>query len=143
VAIQEAASKADPTNTDVRGDLSEDYLNLSNVYLKLGDREAALKGYQKALAINEELNADDRENNENKVSLAANYEVLGAYYAIEAKAGKRIESWQQAQKFYRQSLEILENLKQSEKLPAELTGKPDEIKQNLEKCDKALSTTQK
>ena len=66
------------------------------------------------------------------------YESLGSYYSKRAATGKRIEDWQEAKKRYSQSYEILNSLRQQDKLPNEYANKPDEVKQKLERCEAAL-----
>ena len=49
IAIEESMSNAEAANTVACGDLSEDPMKVSDVTLKLGDREKALEGYHRAL----------------------------------------------------------------------------------------------
>jgi len=66
------------------------------------------------------------------------YESLGSYYSKRAATEKHIEDWQEAKHRYGQSYEILNSLRQQDKLPNEYANKPDEVKQKLERCEAAL-----
>jgi tetratricopeptide (TPR) repeat protein len=143
LTIEENASNADPTNTDLLGNLAEDYMKVGDISLKLGDHESALKSYLKSLKINQDLAAASPESQENKTSLALVFDSLGAYYALLAKNNKQTENWQEAKNYYQQSLNIWQELEESDKLATEYANKTKEIKQNLEKCELALTKPQR
>ena len=103
VNIEEALSQSDPKDTEKRGDLSEDEMKLSDVYLQLGDAASALAGYRKALAIRESLVAADPDNAEGRIQLGRLHEKLGRYYALQAAKqvpGKQsTENWREARRW--------------------------------------------
>jgi serine/threonine protein kinase len=138
VAIQEAAANADPSNTDARGDLSEDYMKVSDVSLKLGDKTNALAGYRKALTMREGLLATNPEDAEGRTQLARIYESLGDCFSTMARNDKRVANWQEAKRWYQQSLDVWNDLQRKGTLTAVYGKKPDEVKRKLEKCERGL-----
>jgi tetratricopeptide (TPR) repeat protein len=132
-------SKADPSNSVARGDMSEDCLKVSDVLLKLGDKPGALKGYLNALSIRQELVAATPDDAEGRIQLARIYEGLGGYYNSTAAAEKRIDDWREAKNYYQQSLEIFQDLQQKNKLSSDYAKRPSEIKKKIETCDAVLA----
>ena len=138
VAIQEAAATADSTNAETRGDLSEDYMKTSDVSLKLGDQTNALAGYRKALTMREQLQAANPDDSEGRLQLARIYEGLGNCVATIARNDKRAANWQEAKRWYQQSLDVWNELQRKGTLTFEYAKKPDEVKQKIEKCEPGL-----
>ena len=138
VAIEESMSAADPANTDARGDLSEDCMKVSDVSLKLGDREKALEGYHKALAIREELVAKSPDNAEGRTQLALIYESLGDFFSVVVKNDKHAADWQEAKRWYQQSLDVWNDLQRKGKLTSDYAKKPNEVRQKIEKWEPGL-----
>ena len=136
--IEEANSNADLTNTVAMGDLSEDFMKVGDIFLKLGNRTDALTNYLKALALREKLASAGKEDPEDRTVSANLYESLGDYYFLSAQSEKSRENWQEAKIRYGQSLAIWQDLEQNRTiLPAD-TKKPDEIKQKIEQCEAKL-----
>ena len=118
-------------NTVARGDLSEDQMKVSDVSLKLGDRANALEGYRKALAIREELVAKTPDNAEGRTQLARIYESLGDCFSMTAKNDKRVGDWQESKRWYKQSLDVWNDLQQKGTLTSDYAKKPNEVRQKI------------
>jgi len=138
VEIEESISTADPADTVARGDLSEDYMKLSDVSLKLGDSAKALEGYRKALAIREALVAKTPDDAEGRTQLARIYESLGDCFSTIAKNDKRVSNWQEAKRWYQQSLDVWNDLQGRGTLTSDYAKKPNEVKQKIVKYEAAL-----
>lgn len=65
VAIEEELTKADPANAELRSNLAESIGKVSELKIKLGDRESALKGYLKMEVIYKELISLDKDASKN------------------------------------------------------------------------------
>ena len=138
VTIREAMSKADPSDAVARGDLSEEYMKVSDVSLRLGDRVDALNGYHRALAIREELVRANPDSAEGRAQLARIHESLGAYFLSLAASGRRADDWREARRWYQLSLETFQGLQQRNKLSADYATKPDQLRKRIRTCDAAL-----
>ena len=139
LTIKEAMSIADPSNADARGDVSEDQMKVSDVTLKLGERAGVLDGYLKALAIRQELVSATPDDAEGRTQLARIYASLGAYFTLQAEAGKRSADWRDARRWYQQSLDTFQELQQQNKLSSDYAKKPSQIKKAIETCDAVLA----
>ena len=138
--ITKALSKADPQNAVARGDLSEDYMKLSDVCLELGEREPALDGYRKALAIREDLVKANPDSAEELTQLARLHESLGGYFLSLAMSGRRPDDWREARRWYRLSLDAFQDLARRGRLAADYATKPRELERKIATCDAAVGS---
>ena len=140
VAITQALSSEDPSNAVARGDLSEDYMKLSDVCLRLGERAPALDGYRRALAIRKELVEANPESAEELTQLARIHESLGTYFLSLAESGRRTDDWREARRWYRLSLDAFQGLVRRGKLAADYAAKPRELERKIRTCEGALAS---
>ncbi len=115
-------------------------MKISDVSLRLGEREEALAGYRRALAIRETLVAANPDSAEGRAQLARIHERLGAYYQAVAGSGRRAEDWREAKRWYQLSLDTFEQLRQGNKLAADHAGQPAELAKRIRACDAALGS---
>jgi len=71
--------------------------------------------------------------------LARIYASLGAYSVSTAQAGKHIDDWRDAKRWYQQSLDAFQELQQQNKLSSDYAKKPSQIKKAIATCDAALA----
>jgi tetratricopeptide (TPR) repeat protein len=124
--IEEANAKADPTNTVSARSVSEDYIKIGEVLLKLGDRADALDGFLKALEIREQVAATSPESPGARVVSANLYESLGDFYFSKDLSQAKIR--------YEQSFGIWQDLRRENTILESDAKKPDELKKKIEKC---------
>jgi hypothetical protein len=112
--------------------------------LKFGSKSEALEGFQRAMAIREELVAANPEYTVGRGQLAFIYKGLGDYFATVAAESpeNRAGNWQQAKSWYRKSLDIWTDLQQKKTLDVDDAKEPDDLKRKIEKCDAALAKLQ-
>ncbi|MCU1268558.1 MAG: ppkA [Acidobacteria bacterium] len=138
LSVQETLSAADPANMLHRANLSEIQAIVCDTSVKVGERTGVLEGYLRAAAIREGVVAKNPGNPDSRAMLSLVYESLGAFYSKRAATENHSEDWREAKNRYRQSYEILNSLKEQDKLPHEYANKPNEVKQKLLKVEAAL-----
>jgi tetratricopeptide (TPR) repeat protein len=136
--IEEALSAADPANMSALDNVAEDYLKVSDLALKLGNRAEALSGYLKALGIREKIQAEAQEKGESRGVTANIYESLGDYYYSQSRIDKSLENLKEAKSRYQQSFSVWDELSQKNILLAEDADKPSRLKQKIARCEKAI-----
>lgn len=99
--------------------------------LKFGDKTETYEGYQKALAISEELVAADPENTNRSVTLANIYRGLGEYFELLGKNEKRVEDWREAKNWHQKSLAVWTDLQQKNPLDSGDASQPAELKRKI------------
>jgi eukaryotic-like serine/threonine-protein kinase len=144
--IAEGLAAVDARNIQARGDIAAFSLSLSACELRSGELPAALKNCQSALVIREELAAANPTNALMRRDLAVAYSELAKVHGKMAEdkqtpAIQQQDNWQAAKDSYEKSLSIWTDMKSSGTLSAVDAPKPDEIADDIAKCEAALNST--
>jgi tetratricopeptide (TPR) repeat protein len=104
----------------------------------MGDSAAALRHFDRALALREPLARADASNVNNQLALARTYKILGDFHSSLAKKRQHAASWQEARSWYQRGHGILEPLDARGVLQGEERKTLVEINMALKRCDAAL-----
>ncbi|MBX3244663.1 MAG: protein kinase [Acidobacteria bacterium] len=133
--IFERAVKADPNNKLAGSELAAAHFSVAYVLQKQGDHDRAIKSYQQALAIQEDIRSSDPENVYNLGSLAQTLISLGNVMEDRAatSSDNKVKSEQvsKARNYYSQSRTLLAGLRASDKLPAYLSKLSEQTEKRL------------
>jgi non-specific serine/threonine protein kinase/serine/threonine-protein kinase len=133
----------DPNNADLRRQWAYCYLAQGRFQSEADDLNAAIESDLQGIKIDEALVASSPTNASARNTLAQLYEKLGSHHAklaakLDASTGKHTERWRAAKEAYEKSLDLYQDMKSKGKLSPADAGKPDEIAQEIAKCDVAL-----
>lgn len=123
------------------GSLRGLHQRLAELFLGIGDGDAALEHAREELRINEQMRATQPTNNNIRRSEGLTHYHLGKareILATRAPADAR-EQWQQAQNEFRQSAAIYNELNTKKPLVGPDAAKLEEIGKELAECDNALN----
>ncbi|MEY2512179.1 MAG: eukaryotic-like serine/threonine-protein kinase [Verrucomicrobiota bacterium] len=133
----------DPANSDSKSKWAYVCLAMSQVQAKTGDLSAAVESDLQGIKIDEALLAASPVNALARNTLAQLYYKLGGYdaqLAIKMDGEKQTEEWRAAKAAYERSLGIYQEMKSKGTLNAADASKPDEIANDIAKCDLALKS---
>jgi hypothetical protein len=143
--IAEGLAAVDAHNIQALGDVAALYLSLSAWERQNGGALSALEHCLRAVAIREELSAANPSNALTRRDLASAYFELADVYGrlaanTLAPAVQQQQNWRTAKDWYEKSLEIFLDMKSKGTLSAADASKPDELANDIAKCDLALKS---
>jgi eukaryotic-like serine/threonine-protein kinase len=143
VAARLAYSQKSPNSSMNRGALAECYTNLAKA-LEPGDRENALKQYNNALELLEQLTVVDRSNAQYRINLADALSNAAHLYVHMASGepSTRVQYWTKARSFYQRSQELWQELDKAGKVPAARNRAIQEVSGELTRCNDSLANLQ-
>ena len=120
------------------------YYRLSDVQTLSGEIEHAIENAEHAQSILEPLTSANPNNSTAAKYLAVVYSQSGKCYASQATAhnishSQRTDYWHEARDWYQKSLAIWQELKSKGKLSGVDEKKPDEVTDEIQKCDEVLT----
>lgn len=129
----------DPLNEDYPAKLSSVYLAMSRVQSQADDSNGALDSANQGIKIDEVLVAASPTNSTARNTLAQSYSQLGASHAALAEKSRQMDHWRAAKDAYQKSLDIYQDMKSKGTLSGTDANKPEEITNEIAKCDAALN----
>jgi TPP-dependent trihydroxycyclohexane-1,2-dione (THcHDO) dehydratase len=116
---------------------------MSQVQAKTGDLSSAVQSDLQGIKIDEALLASSPVNALARNTLAQLYDKLGGYdaqLAAKMNDGKQTEEWRAAKAAFEKSLGLYQDMKSKGTLSAADASKPDELANDIAKCDLALKS---
>ncbi len=133
----------DPANADSQSKWAYVCLAMSQIQAKTGDLNNAVASALQGIKIDETLLAASPVNALARNTLAQLYDKLGGYdaqLAAKMNGEKQTEEWRAAKTAYERSLGIYREMKSKGTLSAADASKPDELEDDIAKCDLALNS---
>jgi tetratricopeptide (TPR) repeat protein len=145
VAARLTLSQKSPASGANRGALAECYANLARA-LAPGDPADALKQYDHAAELLENLVVSDASNSQPRIALADALSNAGKLYvrmaAPTGESSTRIRNWTKARSLYQRSQQLWSELGKADKIPHGRADALREVSSELVLCDDSLAKLQ-
>jgi tetratricopeptide (TPR) repeat protein len=134
----------DPANRRSRANLANILSDLGILLAKRGDFKGALEAGQRSLAIAKQLSVANPSNPELSVIVATACSALGSTHATFAgdtrhSTSMRLAEWREARKWFQKSMYIWTGVKAGGKFTSVAYGSPQQVQQEIARCDAALA----
>lgn len=137
-SICEKIVKEDPQNYLAVGELASAFENTGFVYLKKDDSENSIEYFQKARDLREKIREKSPDDVYNIGNLGETLAYIGDNYEkIALKNPQSANQIREARKWHQRSLEVWLDLEKNNKLPAYYSGKIQQQKEALTRCQPA------
>ncbi|MCH9035470.1 MAG: hypothetical protein IID42_13365 [Planctomycetes bacterium] len=148
LAIHRSLSVGDPHNVRARRGMRACYCRLGEAQLALGDQEAALASFSRFREVTGRIAAEDPDDphaqREVGVALFKMAELHMGLASDESKRSfERIAHWTEAKSWTKRCQDYFLNLKSQGTLLNSDSGVPDEIRQEIAKCEAAIDRLSK
>lgn len=148
LAIQSSLRAGDPHNLRARRGMRACYCRLGEAQLALGDQEAALANFSRFRELTGRIAAEDPDDPhaQREVGVAL-YKMAEFHMALASDESKpraeRIAHWTEAKSWTKRCQDYFLNLKSQGKLLHSDSGVPDEMRQEIAKCEAAIDRLSK
>ena len=143
IAVFQELAQTDPDNAETQYHLGLTYRNIGEALARIGDLKGTIENYRLALPVFEMLAARSPANAKTQTDLGLTYYDLGMAQSKLAPAAfassDSVEDWRQARSWYQQSLDVWRDLKNHGTLRSVDASKPEELTQEIARCDSALA----